>query len=270
MYRDLRGKSAFITGAGLATGIGFGIARSLAESGMNIILADLPSPTHQDRMRPIDECCALLEKDFGVRTLALDLDVTSPTDVKQVVASIGKFSSTLHALINNAGTNMGVTRVGDYDPELWTKVIDVNLIGPFRLVQALLPLMTKGSSIVNLASRAGKRPLPTCSAYSTSKAGLIMLTKCIAVEYAPMGIRANAICPGQILTEMNLRRYDREAAAQNTTREDVMDRAIATVPLGRIGMPEDVGRVVAFLVSEASGYMTGQALNVTGGQLMEI
>jgi len=109
-----------------------------------------------------------------------------------------------------------------------------------------------------------------CSAYSTSKAGLIMLTKCIAVEYAPMGIRANAICPGQILTDMNLRRYDREAVAQETTREEVMKRAIQTVPLGRIGLPDDVAQVVTFLASEHSDYMTGQALNVTGGQLMEL
>jgi len=270
MYNDLEKKSAFITGAGLPTGIGFAIARSLAESGMDIILADLPDLPYQDQKRPIDQCCAILEKDFGVRTLAVDLDITSAENIRHAVEAVKSFTPTLHALINNAGTNMGAALIGDYDPELWEKVLGVNLLGPFRLVNAMLPLMQKGSSIVNLASRAGKRPLPTCSAYSTSKAGLIMLTKCIAVEYAPRGIRANAICPGQILTEMNLRRYDRDAATQKTTREDVMNRAIQTVPLGRIGLPDDVARVVAFLVSEASGYMTGQALNVTGGQLMEL
>ncbi len=270
MYLDLKNKSALITGAGLLTGIGFGIARALAESGMDIILGDLPSPVQKGQRRSIDQCCAVLERDFNVRTLAVDLDVTSKEDIEKAFVAIKNFSSTLHALINNAGMNAGTARIGDYDPELWEKILEVNLIGPFRLVNALLPLMTEGSSIINLASRAGKRPLPNYSGYSTSKAGLIMFTKCIAVEYASMGIRANAICPGQILTDMNLRRYDREALAQNTTREDIMNRAMSTVPLGRIGTPEDVGRVAAFLVSEESGYITGQALNVTGGQLMEI
>jgi NAD(P)-dependent dehydrogenase (short-subunit alcohol dehydrogenase family) len=270
MYSDLKGKTALITGASLTTGIGFGIARSLAENGMDIILSDLPCEGYSIGKRPIDQCCDLLKHEYGVKALALEMDVTIPHDVDKAVSTTKNFCSTLHALINNAGANMGPTRVGDYDPALWFKVLDINLMGPFRLIQAFLPLMITGSSIVNIASRAGKRPLPTCSAYSTSKAGLIMLTKCVAVEYAAMGIRANALCPGQILTEMNLRRYTREAAAHQTTREDIMAKAIATVPMGRSGTPEDVGRTAAFLVSEASGYITGQALNVTGGQIMEL
>ena len=93
--------------------------------------------------------------------------------------------------------------------------------------------------------------------------------KCLAVEYAAEGIRANALCPGQILTDMNVKRYFREAA-EGCTPEETMRRAIATVPLGRIGTPRDVGLAAAFLVSEASAYMTGQALNVTGGQITEL
>ena len=120
---------------------------------------------------------------------------------------------------------------------------------------------------IEIAEASG---LPKSSAYPVSKAGLIMFTKCLAVEYAAEGIRANALYPGQILTDMNVKRYAREAAAKGCTPEETMRRAIATVPLGRIGTPRDVGLAAAFLVSDASAYMTGQALNVTGGQITEL
>ena len=117
-----------------------------------------------------------------------------------------------------------------------------------------------------LAEIAEASGLPKSSAYPVSEAGLIMFTKCLAVEYAAEGIRANAFCPGQLLTDMNVKRYAREGC----TPEETMRRAIATVPLGRIGTPRDVDLAAAFLVSDASAYMTGQALNVTGGQITEL
>lgn len=269
MYQELQGKTGFITGAGLLSGIGFGIARAFAASGMNVVLADLPS-TEPVGQRSIDACCDALRTEYGVAATAVDLDVTNPEHIRTAVEAVRALGAPLHALVNNAGANMGAAPVGDYDPAAWRTVLEINLFGPFHLMQAFLPLMVPGSCIVNLASRAGKRPLPTCSAYSASKAALIMLTRCLAAEYAAKGIRANAICPGQILTEMNLRRYEREARAQGITRDEAMAKTLATVPMGRIGTPDDVGNVAAFLVSEASGYMTGQALNVSGGQIMEL
>ena len=122
-----------------------------------------------------------------------------------------------------------------------------------------------------LAEIAEASGLPKSSAYPVSKAGLIMFTKCLAVEYAAEGIRANALCPGDPYGyEMNVKRYAREAAAEGCTPEETMRRAIATVPPGGIGTPRDVGLAAAFLVSDASAYMTGQALNVTGGQITEL
>ena len=137
-----------------------------------------------------------------------------------------------------------------------------------RAIQPLEILTLKGAPMC-LAEIAEASGLPKSSAYPVSKAGLIMFTKCLAVEYAAEGIRANALCPGQILTDMNVKRYFREAA-EGCTPEETMRRAIATVPLGRIGTPRDVGLAAAFLVSDASAYMTGQALNVTGGQITEL
>lgn len=137
-----------------------------------------------------------------------------------------------------------------------------------RAIQ-LLEILPRKDAPMCLAEIAEASGLPKSSAYPVSKAGLIMFTKCLAVEYAAEGIRANALCPGQLLTDMNVKRYFREAA-EGCTPEETMRRAIATVPLGRIGTPRDVGLAAAFLVSDASAYMTGQALNVTGGQITEL
>ena len=139
------------------------------------------------------------------------------------------------------------------------------------LTRAIQPLeiLTRKDAPMCLAEIAEASGLPKSSAYPVSKAGLIMFTKCLAVEYAAEGIRANALCPGQILTDMNVKRSFREAA-EGCTPEETMRRAIATVPPGRIGTPRDVGLAAAFLVSDASAYMTGQALNVTGGQITEL
>ena len=137
-----------------------------------------------------------------------------------------------------------------------------------RAIQ-LLEILPRKAAPMCLAEIAGASGLPKSSAYPVSKAGLIMFTKCLAVEYAAEGIRANAFCPGQLLTDMNVKRYFREAA-EGCAPEDTLRRAIATVPLGRIGTPRDVGLAAAFLVSDASAFMTGQALNVTGGQITEL
>ena len=139
------------------------------------------------------------------------------------------------------------------------------------LTRAIQPLeiLPRKDAPMCLAEIAEASGLPKSSAYPVSKAGLIMFTKCLAVEYAAEGIRANPLCPGQILTDMNVKRYFREAA-EGCMPEETMRRAIATVPPGGIGTPRDVGLAAAFLVSDASAYMTGQALNVTGGQITEL
>jgi 3-oxoacyl-[acyl-carrier protein] reductase len=124
--------------------------------------------------------------------------------------------------------------------------------------------MGAGSAIVNLASRAGNAPLPTAASYSSSKAALIMLTKCLAVGVCGPGHPGQRPVPRPILTEMNLRRYAREAKALGCTSEEVMDKAIATVPLGRIGTPHDVGQWRRSWLPKPR-LLTGQALNVTGG-----
>jgi NAD(P)-dependent dehydrogenase (short-subunit alcohol dehydrogenase family) len=124
-------------------------------------------------------------------------------------------------------------------------------------------------SIVNIASRAGKVPPLFNSAYAVAKAGLIMLTKVMAKEFAGRGIRANAICPGQIKTDLEKWRFGLEAKFMNTSVEEREAEMCKTIPLGRIGDTMEVASLAAFLASEESSYITGQAINITGGQLME-
>ena len=269
LYPDLKGKTALITGAGRPTGIGFSIARSLAASGMDCILADLPGDETGDSLHG---CVAALRRECGTRAWPLELDLSAPDGplcVEQSVDRVRRLAPGLRVLVNNAGVMPPPAPLGEAEPERWRAVMEVNLFGPFRMVRAFLPLLADGGVIINMASRAGKRPLPQRSAYSVSKAALIMLTKCLAVEYGPRGLRANAICPGQILTDLNRRRYAQEASALKIPPEKRMRQIAGDIPSSRLGYPEDVAGLTAFLASEASSFITGQAFNVCGGQLVE-
>ena len=139
-----------------------------------------------------------------------------------------------------------------------------------RVTRAVLPLMTAGGSIINTASRAGKVPPLFNGAYAVAKAGVIMLTKVMALELAGMSIRVNAVCPGQIMTDLEKWRFGLEAQFYSCTVDDREQAMCQTIPLRRIGSPDEVAGLVAFLASKESSYMTGQAVNVTGGQLMEL
>lgn len=263
MYEDLRGKSVIVTGAGQEEGIGFGIASTLAANGMEVVLMDLPSSA-------VQMCAQRLQTRYSVRTLALTLDITSEQAIDEAMNAVIRFSPLLHALVNNAGIMPPAARVGEMAPVDWQRSLDINLTGPFRLIRACLPLMGRGSAVVNVASRAGKRPSPGYSAYSVSKAGIIMLTKCLAVEYGNDGIRANAICPGQVMTALNRTRFEAEAKAQGISFQDRVGAMVQSIPLGRMGTPEEMGRLCAFLLSQESAYITGQAFNTCGGQLTEV
>ena len=151
------------------------------------------------------------------------------------------------------------------------KTIDVNLFSVFRISRAVIPLMAgKPAAIINTASRAGKVPPIFNSAYAVAKAGVIMLTKVMAKELGGGGIRVNAICPGQIATDLEKWRFGLEASFFGTTIEEREKEMCKTIPLGYIGLPRDAGDLVAFLASDASRYITGQAINVDGGQCMEL
>jgi 3-oxoacyl-[acyl-carrier protein] reductase len=277
MLEDVSGKIALVTGAGKRSGIGLAIARKLASLGAQVILADLgtvqqdSSQVSTGTLEEMKELARDLNHRFSVQTLAVPVNVIDTPSILTMVNTIkGRFDR-IDILCNNAGASFGVPNtVAHYDETAWMKTIDVNLHGAFRVSRAVLPLMTgKSGSIINTASRAGKVPPLFNGAYAVAKAGLIMLTKVMAKELAGSGIRVNAVCPGQIQTDLEKWRFELEARFFGSTPEEREKEMCRTIPLGRIGSAEEVADLVAFLASEASSYMTGQAVNVTGGQLME-
>ncbi len=213
-----------------------------------------------------------LTRRFGVKALAVDVDVTDNESIGRMIDIMAEGSfTTVDILCNNAGASFGVPNaVHTYDEHAWMKTVDVNLHGPFKVSRAIIPLMEKGGSIINTASRAGKKPPLFNGAYAVAKAGLIMLTRVMALELADKGIRVNAICPGQIATDLETWRFGLEAQVYGTSVEERERVMCETIPLGRIGTPREVSNLVAWLASEESSYVTGQAMNVTGGQLMEL
>ena len=213
-----------------------------------------------------------LKDEFAVSATSVNLDVTDKESILNMVSSVKEHFNHIDILCNNAGASFGVPNaVHTYDEDAWMKTIDVNLHSVFRVTRAVLPMMFgRQASIINTASRAAKVPPIFNGAYAVAKAGVIMLTKVMAKELAGAGIRINAICPGQIMTDLEKWRFGLEAQFFSSTIEEREKEMCKTIPLGRIGSPEEVGNLVAFLASSASSYITGQAFNITGGQLMEL
>jgi len=273
-----KGKTALITGAGKQTGIGFGIARKMAQSGANVVITDLDGPPDKDALfkyGSISEMTVItqtLTADYGVDVLALQMDVTKPDSIDAGLASVRERFGRLDFLFNNAGTALGAPQsIHQYDEAAWLKTMDVNLHGVFRVSKAAVPLMAgRPGAIVNIASKAGKSPAKLNGAYSVSKAGVIMLTKVMAQELAPEGIRVNAVCPGLVMTDLQEGNIALKAIVMGITVEESEKKMAESVPLGRFGQIDEVADLCAYLVSDQSSYVTGQAINIGGGLLMEI
>lgn len=236
---------ALVTGA--ARGIGLGIARWLLDRGWRVALLDIDAAG-------LPRAEASLEA--PLRTLALVADVSDPAQVQAAVAKLEAAWGRLDALVNNAGIAIFKPLVETGFDE-WRSVLATNLDGPFLCTQACVPLMrrTGGGSIVNIASISGLRASTLRVAYGTSKAALIHLTRQQAVELGTLGIRANAVAPGPVETEM-ARQVHTPAI-----RADYHD----VIPLNRYGLVEEIAAAVGFLCSEEAGYVNGQVLAVDGG-----
>lgn len=232
----LSGKRAVVTGA--AGGIGSAIATLFAQEGADVTGLDLARPSGDQAF--------------------LSCDVSDSGSVEDAFSALSADGRPLDILVNAAGMAGPRGRVHEVGLEDWQKVIDVNLRGAFLVMRAAVPLMLarNGGSIINIASVTGLRGMREVSAYSTSKAGVVQLSRAAALDYAQRGIRVNAICPGPVDTPM-LGRQTQEFLAQLS----------ASVPMRRLAAPADVAQLALFLASDDAVYVTGQCQVVDGGFL---
>ncbi len=263
---------ALVTGCGKPDGMGQGIARRLARAGLGVLVADkepggvpnarqrLLGVEHKDGLTDLVDALAA----EGHQVAAVLGDVSDPGGAQAMVdATVARFGS-IDVLVNNAAAPQGADRadIEDVPLETFDLVLGVNLRGTYLMCRAAVPHMRarRFGRIVNISSMAGLTAAPFSTAYSASKAGVIGLTRALAMDVAPWGITVNSVCPGLVATSRAILDPSPDLDVAETLR-----RRAGAIPVGRVGLPEDVAAAVAYLASEDCGYVTGQALPVDGG-----
>jgi sorbose reductase len=244
---DIKGRKALVTGAG--RGIGKVLALTLAEAGCDVALFGL----HRKNLEEV----AVLVRKCGVRSLVFEGDVSRKADVQKAFSGVAKDYGWLDICVNDAGVSMQKP-VEEMPEEDWDRIIDINMKGVFFCSQEAARLMIprRSGSIINIGSISARTVnVPQKQAiYNTSKAGVVMLTQAMAVEWAPYGIRVNSISPGYMKTEMTL-----------SSMSGLFPVWESLTPLGRLGEPEELRGALIYLASDASSYMIGHDLVVDGG-----
>ncbi len=257
MLQRLKGQTAIITGG--AQGLGEALAQRLDQEGCNVVVADI-------NLESAEKVAASLKNGA-----AFQVDVSNEQQVEDMVDFTVERFGTLDLVVSNAAILIAKS-VTDFTPNEWRKMLDVNLVGYFLVARAASRVMIPNGkgNIIQINSKTGKKGSYKNSAYAASKFGGIGLTQSLALELAEHGIRVNAVCPGNLLdsplwTDSLFKQY---AKNQGITEEEVRQKYLNQVPLRRSCQYEDVANAMVFLASEEASYMTGQAINVTGGQEM--
>ena len=250
-------KVAVVTGAG--QGLGRAIALRLARDGAHVCVAELVEGNAEKVAAEI--------KAAGGEASAWPTDVTQEGVVCEVIQGIQRDLGSVDILVNNAGLGQNVEYLLDLSAEEWNRVLAVNLTGTFLCCKYAGDVMARQESgaIVNISSLNGLSPAALVGAYNVAKAGVLSLTRTLAMEMAPYRVRVNAVCPGPVYTDFNKKVMGQRAQSLGTTVEDIVERVQKAVPLGRWGEPEDIANMVAFLVSEETGWITGEVFTVSGG-----
>jgi len=258
--RDLDGRIAIVTGAG--SGIGRATAALLAEAGARVVAVDIDGEAVATTAAAIT--------DRGRSASSASVDVRDAAAVDQFVSGVASRCGRIDVLANVAGV-MHTAPIVDLTDDDLDAVLATNVKGPFHLARAVVPHMVarRAGSIVNVASAAIDVPTRGLFAYAASKAALVQLTRVLAVEVGPDGIRVNAVAPGWVPTGMTGRHYTRADGSVDTEAfERVADPMRALAPLGRIGDPDDIAHAILYLASDAAGFVTGEVLRANGGVSM--
>ena len=255
----LEGKVALVTGA--ARGIGRAIAERLAQDGADVAVADVRASLLQETVAAIELT--------GRRALALTVDVTQKPQVEQMVQDVVKTLGQLNIFFNNAGV-IKIHSFLEIEEADWDHIMAVNAKGVFLCGQAVARhMMTQGGGkIVNTASIAARQGVPDSSVYAASKASVMSLTRSMALSLASSNITVNALAPGMVDTDMWSLIDEQTAEMRGMSQGEPRQRRARRIPLGRPAQPADIAQVAAFLASSASDYMTGQTLNIDGGNVL--
>jgi NAD(P)-dependent dehydrogenase (short-subunit alcohol dehydrogenase family) len=257
--RRFEDKVVLITGAG--TGIGRAAALRFAKEGANVVVVDIKKELADEVVKEIQS--------IGTKALPITADATRPEEIqKSIVSALSTFGK-IDVLVNNVGLFKSRPIMEVKEAE-WDPMFNINVKSTFLWSQAVGKHMIErhSGSIVNLSSDAGKLGDPLTGLYSATKHAVIGLTKNMALNLAPYGIRVNAVCPGNVDTKMHRAFREEHGSLNKKSPDELLRELLSTVPLNRLARPDEIASVIAFLASDDASYMTGQAINITGGGLM--
>lgn len=276
MAKRFSGKTAVITGSGRRKGLGEAIALRLAEEGANIVVSDIgrprdaaTGPEHIGASAEMEEIAADIRR-LGVEASTFVADVRNPKDMDALADHAVRAHGGLDIWVNNAGIGYIMKPLMEVSESDWRVVIDVNLSGCFFGLQAAARKMIaakKGGRIINIASQAAKSGFPHAQAYTSSKHGLVGLVRSASIELGPHAITVNNVCPNHVTTGLGAWQneyFSRVVGAKSV--EDYLEAMKNRIPLRRPGLPEDTAAAVAFLCSDDAKYITGESMNVSGGE----
>jgi NAD(P)-dependent dehydrogenase (short-subunit alcohol dehydrogenase family) len=272
MHR-LDGKVALVTGAGRRGGLGEAICQRLAQAGARLVVTDLGRPEGALEGRHIGgrggmEAVVAGLRAAGAEAIALPMDVRDEGQVEQAVGEAVTRLGRLDILVNNAGVGFLISPVVETDADHWRTVLDVNLTGAFLCTKHAARVMIRqgdGGRIVNVASQAAKSGHRHMAAYTASKHGMVGLTRSAAMELGPHGITVNAVCPNHVTTGLGAVQNEYFARLNGQTADEYLAAMRERIPMRRVGLPADTAGAVAFLCSDEAAYVTGEAMNVSGG-----
>jgi meso-butanediol dehydrogenase/(S,S)-butanediol dehydrogenase/diacetyl reductase len=274
-FPELAGKVALVTGAGRAKGLGEAMARRLAAEGVKVVVTDIGRArgpempvTAVGTEEEMAQVAASI-REAGGECTAMALDVLDEHQVRAVIAATVERYGGLDILVNNAGIGYLMKPILEMSLSEWDAVLGVNLRGAFLCTKYAAERMVaqgRGGRIVNIASQAAKSGFPFASAYCASKHGMVGLTRVTAIELGKHGITCNAICPNHVTTGLGAWQNEYFAKALGLTLEAYLAAMKGRIPLGRPGLPEDTANACAWLCSDEARYVTGEAMNVSGGE----